>query len=67
MSESNLDLSLIFVYQSQAELDEKIRLEGRCRAVEQAAIGGESVVNMIFALQGLNQNFQKLLRTLNVT
>jgi len=53
--ESNYDISGLFVYRSKVEYEEKEQLEKRCRTIEDVSTGKATVVNMIFALQGLTQ------------
>lgn len=49
------DLSGLNVYRTEPELQNKIKLEANCRAIERTAVGQESVVNCNFAFQGLKQ------------
>jgi len=54
-TESNYDLSALFIYTNKAEYEEKEQVEKRCRTIEDVGVGKATMVNMIFALQGLTQ------------
>jgi hypothetical protein len=57
--ESNYDMSGLFLYRNEEEMQEKDRIESRCKTIESVITNYSYVVNMIFALQGLSQIIKK--------
>lgn len=53
--EDGFDLSAIFIYKNNQEMQAKNQIERALRTLENVAAGKESLVNMTFSIQGLMQ------------